>query len=166
MKTKNNIPGQNSENDNLSPLLKTMKLENSGLKVPEGYFDSLSPRIVDSINDRQSRKVNVPVFRKSIVWAPVLATITVAVLLIFVIPAKKNTTIPATDEWAEINMAYDASYAEEALFAEGYSIDNELEKSDLKIESVSLSKNNEPTDEEITEYLKDQDLDLDMITEY
>ena len=166
MKTNNNIKGQNSENDNLSPLLKTMKQENSGLNVPEGYFDSLSPRIVDSINDRQNRKVNVPAFRKSIVWAPVLATITVAVLLIFVIPARKNTTIPATDEWAEINMAYDASYAEEALFSEGYSIDNELEKSDLKIESVSLSKNNEPTDEEITEYLKDQDLDLDMITEY
>lgn len=166
MKTNNNISGQTSESDNLSPLLQKMKQENSGLKVPAGYFHTLSPRIIDSINKQEQRKVHLPVFRKPIVLAPALAILVVAVLLIFVIPSKETASIPLVDEWAEINMAYDASYAEEALFTESFKIDNEIEKSDFKIESVSLSMNNEPTDEEITEYLKDQEMDMDMITEY
>jgi len=170
MKTKKNISVPTNESEIHSPLLELIKKEGNSLKVPDGYFDTLNPRIIDKINlqeNRKSWKQGLPVFRKPIVWAPVLATGLVAVLLIFVIPVKNPEIIPAIDEWTEMNMAYDASFAEEALFTESYTIDNELENSGINIsEASSAQDNNEITDEEIADYLKEQDLDPEMINEY
>jgi hypothetical protein len=166
MNTKQNISGQTRENDNLPQLLEALKQEKNDLKVPGGYFDSLSPRIIDSIK-KKSNKADfiLTMFRKPVLWAPVLAVMVVAVLLIFTIPARRVAPIPVADEWAEINMAYDGSYAEEAILAESYSIDNEIEKSESNFLSVSTEGNNQATDDEITEYLKDQDIDIDLITD-
>ncbi len=168
MKPKNNISEQTSENDFLSPLPESAKTEANGYKVPDGYFDSLGSRITDRIileENKAFKKSQIPVFRKPALWAPLLATSIVAVLLVFVIPAKKTATIPATDEWNEINMAYDASYAQEVLFTESNSMDFELENAVISLSESNTSKGiNEITDDEITDYLKDQELDLDMIT--
>jgi len=168
MKPKNNISEQTSENDFLSPLPESAKTEANGYKVPDGYFDSLGSRITDRIileENKAFKKSQIPVFRKPALWAPLLATSIVAVLLVFVIPAKKTATIPATDEWNEINMAYDASYAQEVLFTESNSMDFELENAVISLSESNTSKGiNEITDDEITDYLKDQELDLDMLT--
>jgi hypothetical protein len=167
MKQRQDIQGHISESDEITSLLQKLKQENTGIKTPEGYFETLSPRIVDSITQQNRSKVTYPLFRKPIVWAPVMATIATAVLLIFFVPSKKVTSVPATDEWSEMVMGYDASYAEEVLFTESFSIYNEIDKSETVTESASLSNNtNVLTDDEISTYLKDQNVDIEMITEY
>ena len=170
MKTKQNISNQTNNPEQLSPVLEQLRKEVSGFKVPDGYFDSLSPRIVDEIKRREHTSfINdlILSIRKPWVWAPSMAVVVVAVMLIFVVPAKKETVIPATDEWTEINMAYDASYAEEAILAESHSIDQELENKDINYSaSASITGKNEPTKEEIAKYLKEHEYDADLLTEY
>jgi len=169
MKPKNNISEQTTNNDIFSPWLESAKAETNGLKVPDGYFDSLGSRITDRIIQEENKafaKSQIPVFRKPAMWAPMLATGIVTVLLVFVIPVKKTTTIQPSDEWAGINMAYDASYAEEVLFAESNSMDYELENAAISVSESNTTKGiNEITDDDITEYLKEQELDLEMITD-
>jgi len=164
MKLKENISNQTNNPEQLPPVLKQLRKEASGFKVPDGYFYSLSPRIVDEIKIREHTsfiKGFVPALRKPWIWAPSMATVVVAVMLIFVVPAKKETVIPIADEWTEINMAYDASYAEEAILAESHSIDQELENKDINYsEPASLNGKNEPTKEEITKYLKEHENEL------
>lgn len=169
MKRKQNISNQTNDTEHLSPILEKLRQDSNGLKVPDGYFDSLSPRIVDGIKKQENSsflKKLIPSFQKPLVWAPSMATIIVAVLLIFVIPAKKAATVPVVDEWAEINMAYDASYAEEALLSESNIIDKELANSTIgNNESVSFAKK-EPIVDEIKAYLKDHDMETDILNEY
>jgi hypothetical protein len=169
MKRKQNILIKTDESEQLSPILAKLRNDTQGFKVPDGYFDSLSPRIVGEIKKRENRsivKILVPWFRKPRVWVPTFATAIVAVLLIFVIPAKKTSTIPVADEWAEINMAYDASYAEEALLAESYTYDKEIESSVVSNPGPATLSKNEPTIAEIKDYLKEHETDTDIINEY
>jgi len=169
MKRKQNILKQTDKSEQLSPVLTKLRKETQGFKVPEGYFDSLSPRIVDEIKKQENRsiiKILVPSFRKPLVWIPVLSTAVVAVLLIFVVPAKNASTTPAVDEWAEINMAFDASYAEEVLFAESYAYDKEIESSVISNPGSETFIKNEPDIDEITAYLKENEIDTDIINEY
>jgi hypothetical protein len=170
MKINHTISEQDQETDNLSPQLQLLRHEESGCQVPEGYFDTLSPRIIDRIKEKENRalsKSGILVFRKPVVWAPIVAVAIAAVLLIFIIPSKSNQIIPAYDELADINMAYDASYAEEVLLAESYSRDKEIEMAANIIPvTSSINVNSDVTEEEIVEYLKDQDLEIEIITEY
>jgi len=170
MKLKQYISNPPSDKEKLPSVLEELKKEVQGLKIPDGYFDSLSPRIVDRIKKQENRtfiKSIILAFRKPLVWAPVMATLVVAVLLIFMIPAKKASTIPVTDEWTELNMAYDASYAEEVFLAESHSIDKEIESKDINYsEPVSLTGQNGPTTEEIAKYLKEHEFDADLLNEY
>jgi hypothetical protein len=167
MKAKKNISYRYTDPQSYISSLENLRQEVNGFKVPDGYFDSLSPRIVDAIKKQENRsfiQAIIPSFRKPYIWAPAMVTALVAVLLLFVIPLKKESSVQVVNQWEEINMAYDASYAEEALLAESYTIENELEKADINnIESVSYTGANEATDEEITEYLKNQDIDSDLL---
>ena len=170
MKTKQNISNQTNNPEQLSPLLEQLRKEVSGFKVPDGYFDSLSPRIVDAINSQQHSSLNnvrVPIYRKPWVWAPSLATVVVAALLIFVVPAKKSTVIPVNDEWTEINMAYDPSYAHEAMFLETSNIEKGLENNAIDFtKSTYLTGQNEPSQEEIAKFLKEHEYDASLLNEY
>jgi hypothetical protein len=167
MKLKHNI---SNDDEQLPKVLQELRKEAYGFRAPDGYFDSLSPRIVDRIKKQEHSsfsEVLVYSFRRPRVWAPVMATMLVALLLIFVVPAKKASTVPATDEWTELNMAYDASYAEEAILAESHTIDKELENKDINYsEPVSLNGKNGPTAEEIAKYLKEHEFDADLLNEY
>jgi hypothetical protein len=166
MNSKDKIPLQSSTGENLSPLPGSLRKDRNNLKVPDGYFDSLNPMIVEGIKKQENKAIiNLSLIRKPLIWAPMLAASVVALLLVLTIPVKQASTIPLTDEWAEINMAYDASYAEEVLLAESFSMENEIENTDGTSISASLSGSNEATDEEITEYLKDQELDIEIITD-
>jgi hypothetical protein len=170
MKLKQNISKQTIESEQLSPVLEELRKEAPGFKVPDGYFDSLSPRIVDSIKKQESRsifKTLVPSLRKPLVWAPAMASVVVVLLLVFAVPSKKTSTIPVIDEWTELNMAYDESYAAEVYLSESSIIDNELENKDVNyIAATTILAKSEPTLDEITEYLKDQDIDTDILNEY
>ncbi len=170
MKTKQNISNQTNHPDQLPKVLEQLRKEVSGFKVPDGYFDSLNSRIVDGITNQENIAISKRVvlsFRKPWVWVPTLATVVVATLLIFVVPAKQDTAMPVSDEWTEINMAYDATYAEEALLAESHSIDQELENKDINYSaSASLTGNNEPTKEEILKYLKEHEMESELLNEY
>lgn len=169
MKIKHNKPEQFQESDNLPPWLESAKRETNGLRVPDGYFDLLSPAIIDRIKEQENKsllKSHSTVYMKPVVWAPVLATSVAVVLLMFIIPAENKETITETDEWTEINIAYDASYAEEVLLAESYNIDYELENNNIGDNESNTTKGViELTDDEITEYLKDQEIDLELITD-
>lgn len=169
MKTKHNLPEHTDEGDNLPPMLQSAKQEKNAIHVPDGYFDSLVPCIIDKIKLTEKKgtaKSQIPVFRKPVVWLPVLATTVIGALFLFVIPAKNELRTPATTEWDEINLAYDASYAEEVLVAESYSIDLELETTEINFNASTLSDGiYELNDEEVTTYLKEQEIDIDMITE-
>ncbi len=169
MNMKQNISNQSIETEKLPPILEKLRKEGHGFSVPDGYFDSLSPRIVDSIKKQENRSlltILVPSFRKPLIWAPVFATVVVAVFLIFVIPGKNSSTMPVTDEWTQIKMAYDESYAQEALLAESTTIDKELENSTGSNIGAEVLTQNEPSVSEITEYLKEHENELDILNEY
>ena len=169
MNLKQNISNQTNETEQLSPVLEKLRQDVQGFKVPDGYFDALSPRIADSVNkqDRSFVKTLLPTLRKPLVWAPAMASVVVVLLLVFAVPSKKASTIQVIDEWAELNMAYDESYAAEVYLSESSIIDNELEKKDANyIAAASVSAKSDPTLDEITEYLKDQDIDTDILNEY
>lgn len=169
MNEKINISGKINETEQLPPILAELKKEAGGFKVPEGYFDSLNVRIVDSINKKVNRSflmILIAAFRKPLVWVPSMATVTVAVLLIFVVPLKKPSTIQVADEWVQIHMAYDESYAQEALLAESSTIDKELENSVNNNIGTEALNRKEPSLEEIKEYLKEHENEMDLINEY
>jgi hypothetical protein len=166
MKQKQSILNQSNTDESLSPFFELRKNEPESLRVPDGYFDSLSPRIVDGINLSKKKsllKAKLPAIRKPVIWAPVLATTLVAVLLIFVIPSKKQPTVQPVDEWTQLNMAYDASYAEEALLVEGHIIETDLANTDLNSIADGVVGSNEPTAEEISKYLKEHEMDSDIL---
>ena len=169
MNTKHNIQDQNSNTETQLPVLEKLKQEVTGFCVPEGYFDNLSPRIVDSIQKQENRSLGNSFFfsfRKPVVWAPLTATALVAAILIFVVPVKNTSTLEVADEWTELNMAYDASYAEEVLLAESNTLDSELAETDINtVESLVVSAENEPSIEEITEFLDEQEIDTDILIE-
>lgn len=170
MKTKRNTLFHTNNDEKLPLLLEKLREERQGFKVPHGFFDSLSPRIMDEIKKQDDRTwftVHFPVFRKPKIWAPVMASMIVVVLLIFVIPLKKEPVPQVASEWTQISSAYDASYAEEAILAESNIIDNQLENTDVGyIASASFSDRNEPTEDEITKYLIDQDVDTEILNDY
>jgi len=170
MNLKQNISNQSIETEHLSPLLENLRQEDKGFKVPDGYFDSLSPRIVDSIQKKENRsfiKTLFPALKKPLVWVPAFASVIVVLLLVLAVPSKKASIPQVTDEWTEMNMAYDESYAEEIYLAESNIIDEELENKDANyIASASFPVNGEPTINEITEYLKEQEIDTDILNEY
>jgi len=169
MKIQDKIPDQTNDIEQLSPVLKKLRQDVEAFKVPDGYFDSLSPRIIDRIQEQENRSFSkrfVLSFRKPLVWAPSIASVVVAVFLIFVIPAKKVSTLQVFDEWTEINMAYDASYAEEAVFSESITIDKELANSDINITESLTPSHKEPTADEIKAYLKEHETETDILNEY
>jgi hypothetical protein len=169
MKTKAKYTQQLIDTDSLPAVLRELKAEKEGLNVPVGYFDSLNPRIVDRINQQKNSSIfsfAMPIFKKPVIWVPALASIVLAVMLIINFSSTQNQPNQLVDELTDMNIAYDVSYAEEALLAEAQSIDNELERAEMDYpESVMLSDGNEPTADEITEYLKMQDIDPEILNQ-
>ncbi len=169
MNLRNNIPGQADDTEKIPVFLEALKKEAQGFKVPAGYFDTLGNKISDRINTSTRHSFTgsmIPGFRKPIVWAPLLSTIVVAVLLLFGIPEREATTIPVIDEWTQLNMAYDPSYATEAVFADSHEIDAAIEGKELNYSEISLNNQNEPTAEEISAYIKEHEMESELLNEY
>ena len=63
-------------------------------------------------------------------------------------------------------MVYDPSYATEAVFADSHEIDAAIEGKELNYAEVSLNSQNEPTAEEISAYIKEHELESELLNEY
>lgn len=157
----------NSEESKLPSFLENPDRYSDTLKVPEGYFESLNMRIVDSLQAAENKSAQSlrPAIFRPVLWVPAVATVIIAMLIIVMVPKTKETVIPAPDEWSELNMAYDATYAEEAILSERFTLDNEIENNTILIESAAMTGNSIPSDEEISAYLKDQEVDIELLTE-
>jgi hypothetical protein len=170
MKQKQSISNSQDAQEKLTPVLEELLNRENGFKVPFGYFDSLSPRIIDRINKRSktsSLHEWISKLIQPVVWAPTVTSVLVVLLLVFVIPSRNTPTLPATDEWTEINMAYDASYAEESLLTDGHQIDSELEGIEINYsEPAIVSGQGQLTHEEISKYLQEHEMESELLTEY
>lgn len=170
MKLKRDISGEPVLDEPISKVLSDLHNTPTGFKVPEGYFDSLNSRIVDTITNREkisSTKYFLQSFHKPLIWAPALAVLLIGIVIIFTIPLKSKAPVPVADEWTEINMAYDASYAAEAILSESHLLDNAVEIEDVNYKDHSfLSGKNTPSKEEITKFIQDHDLETELLIEY
>jgi len=172
MNLRNNIPGQPDDTENIPVFLEALKKEAPGFKVPDGYFDTLGNRIADRVNKNKGHSlmgVIIPGIRKPVVWGPVIVTAAVAVLLLFVVPERRTPTIPVADEWTQLNMAYDPSYATEAVLAESHEIDADIEGNEgkeLNFSEVSPNGQNEPTAEEISAFIAAHEMESELLNEY
>jgi hypothetical protein len=143
-------------------------------KVPEGYFDTLPGRIRDEIGARPATKFNPASIRSYFtfrrVLAPVLAIAVVAVLIFFLLPHPNSSKQSMVENKDTLNLTagYDASYAGEALFDEYESISKMIEESNLTQDadiSFTTTSNDGITNEDICDYLQEQELDSDVIAE-
>ena len=171
MKMKQHISEQTNDIEQLSPVLIKLKQADQGFKVPDNYFDSLSPRIIDGIKKKENKSFSsaiIPQLRKPSVWRSVIAVMIFATMIIsFMLVKKEPAVLTATDEWTEMNIAYDESYAEEVYLAESNILDEEMKNLDANyLASASVTANGEPTINEITEYLKEQEMYTDILNEY
>ncbi len=170
MKSKQNKPDLTNEDGFLPEIPEEMRKETGGFKAPAGYFDSLSPRIIDRINSKEQSSISnvlISVFKKPLVWVPVMATLLVIVSLVFLIPSQKETPVIVVNEISDISMAYDPSYAQEAILLESHTLETRLENSNIDYTQTSiLNGQNGPSAEEIIKYLKDNDVDTELLNEY
>ena len=170
MKSKQNKPNLTNDDGLLPEILQEMRKETGGFKAPAGYFDSLSPRIIDRINSKEHgsiSKVLISGFKKPLVWVPVMATLLVIIALVFLIPSQKESPLVVVNEISDISMAYDPSYAQEAMLIESHTLETKLENSNIDYTQTSiLNGQDEPSAEEIIKYLKDNDVDTELLNEY
>jgi len=170
MKMKQNITELKTYTGIPPTILEQLKNETHGLSVPDQYFETLNTRIVDRIRLKDEKSffnfLLPSQLKKPVFWAPIFITSIAAIIMIGVLPIKTYQSPQLLDEWSEIGIAYDPTYAEEALLAEGSNLDVEIEKADIKkIESVSFVIQHEPTDEEITAFIKDHALDTNILNQ-
>ena len=88
MQLKKKMLDQTEKSEKLTPVLEELRKADYGFKVPDGYFDSLSPRIVDRINSKHRdsfTEILFSYFHKPVIWAPSLAIIVIAVLFVFLV---------------------------------------------------------------------------------
>jgi hypothetical protein len=170
---------RNLHTDQTEPeeLLRRFLTENPGnepFKVPEGYFDRLPGRIRDEIVSKTSGKFNPFSFRSFFtvrrVWVPVLAIAVVCIVVYFLLPYPERTQQSLVENKDTLNMStgYDASYAGEALLDEYASISKMIEESSLTQDadiSFITTSNDGITNEDICDYLQEQELDSDVIAE-
>lgn len=170
MKSKQNKPDLTNEDGPLPEILEEMRKEAGGFKAPAGYFDSLSPRIIDRINMKEhSSIINVFIsgYKKPLVWVPVMATLLVIVSLVFLIPSQKESPLVVVNEISDISMAYDPSYAQEAILLESHTLETKLENSNIDYTKTSiLNGQNGLSEDEIIKYLKDNEIDTELLNEY
>jgi len=148
--------------------------ESKAFKVPEGYFDTLPSRIQDEISAQAQKKLHFPrlwgLFTTRRAWIPLLAVTTMLVAIFLFIPGRKNSqnTLAEIHDTLNLKVAYDASYAGDANFEEYVKVNDLLEKPGVKNpDSVSLFKTSYTgiSDDDIIDYLKDQELDSEVLAQ-
>ena len=167
-KNKNISHSQNQEQP-LPPVFDALKKDAKGFQTPENYFETFNLKINSKIENQENTsffKLSSVNFRAPQIWAPSAAVVIVAIMLLFVIPSKTSKQAVSTDEITDMRLSYDASYADEALLAESQMIDSDIERKDaVYLEAELFGKENELTTDEMTELLKEQDIDTELLTQ-
>jgi hypothetical protein len=145
-----------------------------GLKVPDGYFDSLSQRVQDRVaaSDKKSPAKWFSLGQQSVKTLLIPVTITAVVLIAFIIllPNKKieQQAIKTDTTPSASTFDYDASYAQEAIAIEDFDLRNEVanSKKDLGLVMSRVAENDTTiSDSDIIEYLSEQEIDLELLAE-
>jgi hypothetical protein len=150
------------------------KPESEVFKVPEGYFDSLPSRIRDGISAQTQHDLRPSFFRGLMatrkVWIPALAVAIAFIAIYLLVPGQQN----AKESLAEINDTlnfrenYDASYAGEVNFDEYAAIYQMIEDKDIEDDlpaSFITTSNDGISNDDICDYLQEQDLDTEVLVE-
>jgi hypothetical protein len=145
----------------------------TGFKVPEGYFEELPGQIQSLINTPSSD----PSFAHSSghdlfgsVWIRIATAAVIIIALFLSIPLNKSgkDISSNTADTSNISAAYDASYANDATHSDYVSairlMEDPSEKIDESVSSITISDDG-ITDEDIIEYLKEQELDTDVLAQ-
>ncbi|NVO20350.1 MAG: hypothetical protein HXX13_11650 [Bacteroidetes bacterium] len=170
---KDQNPVNLSDTDDIGNILPAIKgLEH--FKVPETYFDQLPGRIHDRIGKESMPGIlsllkKMPYLKPRIVFPLAAAIIIIGGILIFLPRTKDSNRDLVMKQDSSVNMEeYDESYATEAQFEEFSYAYQTLQDSDLTNEVISgfISQNeNSVSEQDIAEYLKDQDIDSDVLAE-
>jgi hypothetical protein len=148
--------------------LESLRNADHGLQVPDGYFDSLSSRISDRINKKSPTAIGslIITLKKKVVLIPITAIASVILALFILFPSGQKVPAIAGNELSEISLAYDASYAEEAYFSESCQIETELKELALSGTASNIVQPGEVTTTEIIEYLGNQEIDPEILSNY
>jgi hypothetical protein len=149
------------------------KKGNDAFKVPEVYFDTLPLRIRDKISAENATRYSFTWFRKQFasrwVWVPALS-VSMLLLAIYTWMPENNNNVSyaAIGDTLNLNQAVDASYAGEAIFDEYVAVYKILESSESESQEVVSfvsTYDDDITDEEIVEYLNNQQLDAEVLSQ-
>ncbi len=140
-------------------------------RVPEGYFEALPARVQDAIREKAGGKRFIPIpafFSRKIVMIPLSLAVIVAAGLLLLLPYQQQSSGVMVTASDSLKAAYDASYVadvqrEEDLLLDSM-IDNLPSHPELATPVIQLPKE-EISEEAIIEYLKDQDLDIELLAE-
>jgi len=154
--------------EHIFKMLESLKKGEHGLQTPDGYYDNLSSRIADRIHMKKPSAFEalIAILKKRVVFIPATALLVLVISLYIVFPSGKTVTAIAENELSQISLAYDASYAEEAYFSESCLIENELKGSGLALNTSNIVQPEEATTTEIIEYLGNQELDPELLSNY
>lgn len=166
----------NSTEDQLPDWMKASRSAESGFKVPVNYFEELPGRIEQTIRKEETgpqlNNAGSSTTRRIIIYriAPLLAAASVIIALFFLFPVSKTSNVASnnTNDSLNLTASYDASYATEAIQDEYVLMNEMLDDPDaqLNVETSSdFYESNEISDEDITDYLMDQDIDTDLLAE-
>lgn len=170
MKPKQNTNSQHIDQKETESVAFNALLKNSvGFKVPDNYFDTLPHIIVDRINQQNAEKTErkrLGWIKAPVVWIPALSLACIACIFTLALHFNRAPQPQKIDELTELNLNYDCSYAEEAVLAESLTIDKELDKDGSQyLLSEAITKDSDPSVQEMTDYLKELDIDPELLSQ-
>lgn len=155
-------------NDELPDLLKQFRQNKTEIPVPEGYFDSLSQQIFGKLSNTKTSFMEIILSKlhKPMIWSPVAGIIIIFIAFIFIIQRQKPLVSEQSESINEYSLATDASFSEEVFLVESNNIESDLTTSGLMPEeSILWAGLDQLTAEEMAMYLKDQDIEIELLTE-
>ena len=139
------------------PGIDPKKLRSNPMKAPEGYFEDLTPRMMQAVKDAQVKEENTS-WLEGIFPKVVAPTLGIAMIIIVAFFALRNNAGPDLDtQFAEL--ANDISLEQLVLLDEFKSVDL-IETDLLDLESGMIED-----DEDITEYLLENEVELSTLVD-
>lgn len=131
------------------------ELKRNAFKTPEGYFENLTPRMMESVrNSQRPAKAGWPVWMKAM--TPSIGIAAVALAAWFLIPPTANETLDFDTVLASLSVEELATYAD---LQPSELVSYEL----VDYNQLAMNESN-LTDDEIIEYLEtEEDVELNTI---
>jgi|WetSurMetagenome_2_1015567.scaffolds.fasta_scaffold28954_3 hypothetical protein len=144
------------------------------LKVPSGYFEKLPYVMQDRIAAEDQKPLSTWFNRASQRYQSLVMPVSIAALLIIslivFLPGRKSQTQSALNsiDSSAYSLGYDESYAHEAIAIESVDLNNEIDSLEDDLgEALSRPAMNDSSlsDDDIIEYLNQQDIDPELLAE-